>query len=147
MSPTVRPATPADVPAIREVTEAAYRRYRDRLPVVPAPVEADHAAEVAAGHVWLTGEPVAGVLVLVPHPGHLLLESVAVHPGHTGQGLGTTLIAYAEDHARALGLPEVRLYTNALMHENQRLYPRLGYEVTERRADGPYDRVHYRKAV
>lgn len=147
MNPEIRPATAAEVPAIREVTEAAYRLYRDRLPVAPAPVTADQAAEVAAGRVWVTGEPVRGVLVLAHRPGHLLLESVAVDPGHTGQGLGRALIAFAEEHARQLGLPEIRLYTHALMHENQQLYPRLGYELTERRTEGAYDRFHYRKTL
>lgn len=37
--------------------------------------------------------------------------------------------------------------TNALMRENQELYPKHGYEVVERRVDGPYDRVHYRKRL
>lgn len=50
-------------------------------------------------------------------------------------------------HARALGLPEVRLCTNALMWENRKICPRYGYELVERRADGPYDRVHYRKRL
>lgn len=48
---------------------------------------------------------------------------------------------------RELGLPEIRLLTNALMWENQKIYPRYGYEVVERRVDGPYDRIHYRKRL
>lgn len=50
-------------------------------------------------------------------------------------------------HARALGLSEVRLYTNAMMWENQKIYPKYGYEVVERRVDGRYDRIHYRKRL
>ncbi len=49
--------------------------------------------------------------------------------------------------ARALGLPEVRLYTNVMMWENQKIYPKYGYEVIEQHADGPYDRIHYRKRL
>ncbi|MFF3646431.1 GNAT family N-acetyltransferase [Streptomyces sp. NPDC002564] len=145
----VRPATAADVPAVRAVTDAAYRHYIDRIGVVPAPMEADHAADVAAGFVFVTGDPVVGLLVLVPRPyeGRLLLQSVAVHPDAAGQGVGRRLLAFAETHARALGLIEIQLYTNALMRENQKIYPRLGYEVVERRVDGPYDRVHYRKRL
>jgi hypothetical protein len=33
------------------------------------------------------------------------------------------------------------------MWENQKLYPKFGYEAFERRADGPYDRIHYRKRL
>ncbi|MFD3658848.1 GNAT family N-acetyltransferase [Streptomyces sp. NPDC058620] len=144
----IRAATAADVPAVRAVTDAAYRHYIARIGVVPAPMEADHAADVAAGQVYVTGDPdVLGVLVLVPHEDHLFLESVAVHPDAAGRGAGRRLLAFADAHARTLGLPAVRLYTNALMWENQELYPRYGYELVERRVDGPYDRFHYRKRL
>lgn len=144
---TTRPATTADVPAVQAVTDAAYHHYIERIGVVPAPMEADHAADVAAGRVWVHGDPVTGVLVLVPRPDHLFLESVAVRPEAAGRGVGRRLLAFADAHARALGLPEVRLYTNALMGENQKIYPRYGYEVVERRVDGPYDRIHYSKRL
>jgi ribosomal protein S18 acetylase RimI-like enzyme len=97
--------------------------------------------------VFVTGDPVVGVLVLVPEADHLFLESIAVHPQGHGRGLGRRLLAFTEDRARERGLPEIRLYTNALMWENQKIYPRYGYEVTERRQDGPYDRIHYRKRL
>ncbi|AEM80199.1 GNAT family N-acetyltransferase [Streptomyces violaceusniger] len=147
MDNRIRPATVADVDAIRAVTDAAYRPYVARIGVRPAPMDADHAADIAAGRVFVTGDPVVGVLVLVAEPGHLVLESIAVDPDAHRQGVGRRLLAFAELHARALGLPEIRLYTNALMWENQEIYPRYGYEVTERRQHGAYDRIHYRKRI
>ncbi|MCX4668327.1 GNAT family N-acetyltransferase [Streptomyces sp. NBC_01381] len=149
MTADIRPATTADVPAVKAVTDAAYRHYIERIGVVPAPLEADHAAEVAAGRVYVTGDPVVGVLVLVPHKDedHLFLDSIAVHPEAAGRGMGGRLLAFVDARARALGLPEVRLYTNAMMWENQKIYPRYGYELVERRVDGPYDRFHYRKSL
>jgi ribosomal protein S18 acetylase RimI-like enzyme len=147
-SDEIRPAAPADVPAVRAVTDAAYQHYIARIGVVPAPMRADHAADVAAGRVYVTGAPdVIGVLVLVPHEDHLFLESVAVHPDAAGRGVGRRLLAFVDAHARSLGLPEIRLYTNALMWENQKIYPRYGYELVERRVDGVYDRFHYRKRL
>jgi ribosomal protein S18 acetylase RimI-like enzyme len=143
----IRPAATADVPAVKAVTDAAYHPYIERIGVVPAPMEADHAGEVAAGRVYVTGDPVVGVLVLVPHEDHLFLDSIAVHPEAAGQGVGRRLLAFVDARARALGLPEVRLYTNAMMWENQAIYPRYGYEMVERRVDGPYDRLHYRKRL
>ncbi|MEV0527320.1 GNAT family N-acetyltransferase [Streptomyces sp. NPDC050439] len=144
---TVRLAAAADVPAVWAVTDAAYHPYIERIGVVPVPMEADHAAEVAAGRVFVTGDPVVGVLVLVPHEDHLFLDSIAVHPEAAGQGVGRRLLAFVDERARSLGLAEVRLYTNAMMWENQRIYPRYGYEMVERRVDGPYDRYHYRKRL
>lgn len=152
----VRPAVASDVPAVKAVTDAAYRPYVERIGVVPQPMEADHAADVAAGKVFVTDEPgtgpaglagVLGLVVVEASAGHLFLDSIAVHPGAHGRGVGRRLLRFVDAHARALGLPEVRLCTNALMWENQEIYPRYGYDVVERRVDGPYDRVHYRKRL
>ncbi|MFB6959289.1 GNAT family N-acetyltransferase [Streptomyces sp. NPDC056309] len=147
----IRAASAADVPAVKAVTDAAYRPYIERIGVVPAPMEADHAADVAAGKVFVVREPeggrVTGLVVIEARADHLFLDSIAVHPDAHGTGVGRRLLEFVDTRARALGLPEVRLYTNALMWENQRIYPRFGYEVVERRVDGPYDRIHYRKRL
>ncbi|MGV9626331.1 GNAT family N-acetyltransferase [Streptomyces sp. NPDC003487] len=143
----IRPAVAADVPAVKAVTDAAYHPYIERIGVVPQPMEADHAAEVTAGKVFVTGDPVLGLVVVEAFADHLFLDSIAVHPDAHGTGVGRRLLHFVDAHARALGLPEIRLYTNAMMWENQRIYPRYGYEVVERRVDGPYDRVHYRKRL
>ena len=137
----IRPATAADVPAVRAVTDAAYRPYIERIGRAPQPMEADHAANVAAGKVFVTGEPVVGLVVVEAYADHLYLDSIAVHPDAHGRGVGRRLLRFVDAHARALRLPEVRLYTNALMWENQKIYPKYGYELVERRVDGPYDRI------
>ncbi|GGJ02463.1 GNAT family N-acetyltransferase [Streptomyces brasiliensis] len=143
----IRPAVAADVPAVKAVTDAAYHPYLARIGVVPQPMEADHAANVAAGSVFVTGEPVVGLVVIEARADHLFLDSIAVHPDAHGRGVGGRLLRFVDARARGLGLPEVRLYTNALMWENQKIYPKYGYEVLERRVDGPYDRIHYRKRL
>jgi GNAT superfamily N-acetyltransferase len=143
----IRRAGDADVGAVEAVTDAAYRPYIGRIGVVPVPMRADHAALVAAGRVFVTGEPVTGLVVVEARADHLFLDSIAVHPDAHGKGVGGRLLAFVDAHARALGLSEVRLYTNAMMWENQNIYPKFGYEVVERRVDGPYDRVHYRKRL
>lgn len=143
----IRPAVDADVCAVKAVTDAAYQHYIERIGRAPVPMEADHAADVAAGKVFVTGDPVIGLLVLETHEDHLFLDSIAVHPDAHGRGVGRRLLHFVDARARALGLPEIRLYTNALMWENQKIYPKYGYEAVERRVDGPYDRIHYRKRV
>ncbi|MDQ0580046.1 GNAT family N-acetyltransferase [Streptomyces rishiriensis] len=148
----IRPATAADVPAVKAVTDAAYTPYIERIGQAPQPMAADHAADVAAGKVFVTDEPpggggVAGLVVVEAFTDHLFLDSLAVRPDARGKGVGRRLLHFVDAHARALGLPEVRLYTNAMMWENQKIYPKYGYVVVERRVDGPYDRVHYRKRL
>lgn len=147
MTDDIRPATADDVPVVKAVTDAAYHHYIERIGRVPVPMPADHATEVAAGRVFVVGDPVRGVIVLVPEADHLFLDSIAVHPDARGTGLGRLMLAFADMYARELGLSEIRLYTNALMWENQKMYPRYGYEFVERRMDGPYDRFHYRKLL
>ncbi|MET9968235.1 GNAT family N-acetyltransferase [Streptomyces sp. NPDC006356] len=143
----IRAAVAADVPAVKAVTEAAYHPYIERIGRAPVPMEADHTANVAEGKVFVTGDPVIGLVVIEAHEDHLFLDSIAVHPDAHGRGVGRRLLHFVDAHARALGLSEVRLYTNALMWENQKIYPNYGYELIERRMDGPYDRVHYRKRL
>ncbi|MGW0735758.1 GNAT family N-acetyltransferase [Streptomyces sp. NPDC002851] len=147
----IRPADPSDVPAVKAVTDTAYHHYIERIGRRPAPMERDHAEDVAAGRVFVIGEPVVGLVVLEPHADHLYLESIALHPEAHGRGLGRVLLEFVERRARALGLPEVRLLTNAKMWENQKIYAHFGYEVVERRVEwhdgAAYDRIHYRKSV
>ncbi|MFF5499487.1 GNAT family N-acetyltransferase [Streptomyces aquilus] len=143
----IRLAGPADVPRVKAVTDAAYHHYIERIGVVPQPMERDHAAAVTEGRVYVTGDPVTGLVVVEERADHLYLDNIAVHPDAQGTGVGGRLLRFVDAHARALGLPEVRLYTNALMWENQKIYPKYGYEVVERRVDGPYDRIHYRKRL
>ncbi|MFG2192444.1 GNAT family N-acetyltransferase [Streptomyces sp. NPDC048639] len=143
----IRAATPADASAVRAVTEAAYHPYVERIGVRPAPMDADVGADIAAGRVFVTGDPVVGVLVLVPHGDHLLLESVAVRPDAHGRGIGGRLLDFAESFAREHGLPEVRLCTHVLMTENQRIYGRRGYEETARGRPDRHHRIHYSKRV
>jgi ribosomal protein S18 acetylase RimI-like enzyme len=143
----IRLAVAADVAAVKRVTDAAYHHYIERIGVVPQPMERDHAANVAAGQVFVTGDPVVGLVAVEEYPDHLYLDNIAVHPDAQGTGVGGRLLRFVDAHARALGLSEVRLYTNAMMWENQKIYPKYGYEVVERRVDGPYDRIHYRKRL
>jgi ribosomal protein S18 acetylase RimI-like enzyme len=130
--------------AISDVIQRAYGPYVERIGCRPAPMDDDLTSKVARGNAFVWDRHgVAGVTVLICATDHLLIENVAVHPACQRQGIGRTLLAFAEAHAEALGLPELRLYTNAGMTENLRFYPRLGYTETGRRAEGPFDRVYF----
>jgi ribosomal protein S18 acetylase RimI-like enzyme len=141
----IRLATPADLPAVREVVTAAYARYLDRMDRPPGPMLADYAAEVEAGRLWVTGEPVTGLIELAPGDGSLHIGNVAVHPSAQGTGLGRRLLEFAEEQARQRGLNRLDLYTNEVMTENQAIYARLGYRETGRRTEDGYRRVYLEK--
>lgn len=142
-------AMPGDVPAIERLITAAYTKYITRIGKQPGPMLDDYRARVGAGAVWVVraADGLAGLIVLMPEADHLRLDNIAVSPAHQGQGIGRRLMAFAEDEARRRGLPEVRLYTHVLMHENLRLYARLGYAETGRAQQAGYDRVFLRKRM
>jgi GNAT superfamily N-acetyltransferase len=68
-------------------------------------------------------------------------------PAAQGRGIGARLLDLAEDRARGLGLPEIRLYTNEAMTENLAYYPRHGYTETHRAEEDGFRRVYFRRSL
>jgi GNAT superfamily N-acetyltransferase len=145
----IRRAAPDDIPALRAIATAAYEKYVPRIGRTPAPMTADYAAAVRNQQAWVAVEnsQLVGLAVLVAQPGHLLLDNVAVLPAAQGRGIGARLLTWAEDHARSLGLSEIRLYTNEAMTENLTYYPRHGYAETHRAEQDGFRRVFFRKPI
>lgn len=145
----LRPAVTDDVTDLQAVAFAAYEGYVARIGQCPAPLTANYAQAVQEGQVWVAEDngALVGFAVLVLQPDHLLLENVAVSPSMQGQGIGTRLMALAEDHARRHCLSEVRLYTNEAMTENLAYYPRRGYIETDRAEQDGFRRVFFSKVV
>lgn len=145
----IRRVGPDDVDALRAVAAAAYRKYVPRIGQNPAPMTADYAQAVRDQQAWdaIQDGSIAGFAILVPRPGYLLLENVAVLPAAQGRGIGARLLALAEDHARSLGFSEIRLYTNEAMIENLTYYPRNGYTETHRAEQDGFRRVFFRKPI
>lgn len=149
MQPTLRAATPEDAAGIAALTDAAYAVYLPRLGRKPMPMLDDHSARLAGNGITLIEEngETLGLISLEEELEALLIYSIAIRPGAQGRGLGRRLIAWAEDRARARGKPVLRLYTNALMTENQAIYRHVGFITTERRVEGPYTRVFMEKRL
>jgi len=151
-----RQATIDDLPSIERLNAAAYAIYGDRMNRLPAPVVHDYAPEVEAGMAWLigergqpceSGEPPAGVIVLIPDGDSLLIENIALAPAAQGRGLGRRLMEFAERQAAGLGFSLLTLYTNEVMVENIAIYTRLGYHETARRLVDGYQRVYMEKRL
>jgi GNAT superfamily N-acetyltransferase len=105
--PHIRAATAADVPAIADVVDQAYRHYIARMGKPPGPMLDDYAARVLEGLVWVLeeGSVIAGIIVLRPATDYLLLDNIAVSPARQGLGLGRRLLAFAEAEALRRGYP------------------------------------------
>jgi ribosomal protein S18 acetylase RimI-like enzyme len=145
----IRLAGPGDVDALGAIAAAAYQKYIPRIGRAPAPVTADYAQAVRSGQAWaaIQDGQVAGFVVLIPRPGYLLLDNVAVLPAAQNRGVGARLLGLAEEHARSLGLAEIRLYTNEAMTENLAYYARHGYAETHRAEQDGFRRVFFRKPI
>lgn len=146
---SVRRADGGDLDAMRELAQAAYQPYVERIGRRPAPMTADYGHAVESGQAWvaLHGDHLIGLLVLEPAADHLLLENVAVAPQAQGLGVGSRLLQLAEEEARAHGLPKIRLYTNMSMSENLAYYPRRGYRETHRATQDGFHRVFFTKEL
>lgn len=148
-SSRLRRAGLADLPAIERLIEVAFTPYIERIGRPPGPMSADYARALTDSRVWVVegSDRLDGVLVLETHDDHLLVDVIAVDPAAQGRGVGVALLDRAESDARALGLGELRLYTNEAMTENLDYYPRRGFEETGRRVDEGFRRVYFRKPV
>jgi ribosomal protein S18 acetylase RimI-like enzyme len=145
---SIRLATAADVPHIEQIVNDAYAPYISRIGRAPAPMNVDYQHLVATtsnASVLVENSSIVGVIVTVAAPDHLMIENVAVARTAQARGHGRTLLEHAERQARALGLVQIRLYTNAAMTENLAMYPRIGYVEVARRSEDGFERVYFAK--
>ena len=144
----VRYAVPVDLAAVHAVTHSAYLHYVDRIGARPAPMDADYPHLMRRGCLFVVGSPAIATVTLVPEDGWLHLDNFAVAPDRQGRGLGRRILAFAEEHARRLWLPELRLLTHAMMWENQRMYAAAGYREYTRTSPAPgQELIHFRKVI
>ena len=156
----IRPATPDDEPALVELEHASAIHHAAVDPKrwrVPSPEDIaayrrrrQAADPVGAGLVAVAAGRVVGVVELVPRggapePGAARMPAPSVDIGLSvaedwrGRGVGTALMAAAEDWARQRGATRMILDLAAANDGARRLYDRLGYEVNGLMMDKPLD--------
>jgi ribosomal protein S18 acetylase RimI-like enzyme len=110
---------------------------------------ADYARVIAERDVTVAvcGAAVVGVLVLGQADESFQVVTVAVHPSFQKQGLGRTLLRFAEIEAARRGHAAIHLKANEKMTENQALYAKIGYVEYDRRIEDGYSRVFMRKTL
>ncbi|MDH6213429.1 GNAT family N-acetyltransferase [Streptomyces pseudovenezuelae] len=133
----IRPALPAELPALQDIERAAGAAFRE-LGMEAVADDEPPTLEVLdryrrSGRAWVaaaddTDRPLA-YLVCEPMDGALHIEQVSVHPHAARRGVGRTLLAYAADRAREEGLTGLTLTTFAEVPWNASYYARLGFRV------------------
>ena len=160
----IRRARAEDRVALEAILHAAFAPYVPRIGRRPAPMDRS-VADLIAHQIVLVAEFTAAAPIgfcavrtaapnsAVPPPGDASnpqgaeLEIVAVDPSYQGHGIGGRLIRAAEEEARSQGMVSLALYTNAAMHENLRIYPKLGYRETGRGTQDGFERVYFEKRL
>ena len=127
----MRLAQQNDAEAIRNLIRASYAKWAPIIGREPKPMGVDYESAVQKHRFDLlyVDNVLAGLIETVDENNQLLVENVAVSPGFQGRGLGSTLMAHAEEIATGLGYTRIWLYTNKRFAENITLYLRLGYRV------------------
>ena len=130
----LRRATAADAANVRALTRSAYAKWVPLIGREPIPMTADYDRAVV-DHIidlWEEHGQLLALIEMVREAEHLSIENIAVRPDQQGKGLGSKLLEHAEKLALALGINEIRLYTNAAFASNVSLYSRRGYEEYQR---------------
>jgi ribosomal protein S18 acetylase RimI-like enzyme len=145
-TPHIRAATADDAAPMRAIALAAYAKYVPRIGREPSPMVADYEATVAASRAVVieAAGSVRGYMIAWPEPDAYFIENIGVDPECQGGGLGRCLIDHAVSQADRLGLPALRLYTNALMSENLAMYAHIGFVETHRTLEKGFHRVYLR---
>jgi ribosomal protein S18 acetylase RimI-like enzyme len=152
---TVDPTSPAARQALRSYLDDVASRYYGR-PATAEEVDAalaEHPSDdlVAPHGVFLLATDGANVCGCV---GLAWVEDrfgevrrLHVASAHRRSGLGRRLMAEVEDHARRMGMTELRLDTRRDLVESQALYESLGYREIPPYSGGPYSDHWYSKPL
>jgi ribosomal protein S18 acetylase RimI-like enzyme len=112
--PIVRRAGPSDVGVVQQISADAYiPAYKAVIGAIPKPAFEDYTPRIQRGEVWILDVDGKAIGVAV-------LEEQR-------KGYGAVLLQFAEQRAVAIGVPEIRLYTNQRMERNRALYRRQGF--------------------
>ncbi|MET9833996.1 GNAT family N-acetyltransferase [Streptomyces sp. NPDC006385] len=134
----IRPATPAELPALQDIERAAGVAFR-ALGMAAIADDEPPALDVLdgyrrAGRAWVARDdadrPMA-YLICEPVDGSLHIEQVSVHPEFARRGVGRTLLAYAADRAGEEDLTGLTLTTFTEVPWNAPYYTRLGFRVLD----------------
>jgi GNAT superfamily N-acetyltransferase len=149
MSPPLRPATPADAPALAALQEAAYAPNRALLGAEPLPLLVDSLVVIDSYEVWLAedGAGLAGALILDAAAADFLIWSIATRPDLQKSGLGRAMLAKAEARARDCGHDAIVLYTGEPLTGNIAWYQRHGFAIEHVEVRPGRRIVHMRKSL
>ena len=150
-NPQIELAGAADVPALCELLNSAYRGeaskkgWTSEAHLIEGDTRATHASveEVMQkpGSVFLkytgTDQALTGCVNLQPHERGIYLGMFSVSPALQGGGVGKKLLAAAEEYARKMNIPTIYMTVISVRTELIQWYQRHGYRDTGERKPFP----------
>jgi GNAT superfamily N-acetyltransferase len=132
----IRAARESELPLISALEKSGENQFRvagmNRVADAPAPEPDAYRPALDDGRLLIavdgTDTPV-GFIRLEILDGDPHVEQVSVHPDHAGHGIGASLLAAAEQLARARGHGRITLTTFREVPWNGPYYARLGWSV------------------
>lgn len=134
-------------------TSFAYMDGRIDPPSSAIHLTAESLAEKAKAEIAYAvedGGNLAACIFLRPETECLYVGKLAVRPSAQGKGVGRRLLATAEEVARDLGLPALRLDTRIELVDNHSTFAAWGFAKTKERSHPGFTRVTFiemRKAL
>ncbi len=141
----IRPTKKSDIKALQAVEISASKAF---LSIEGLAAFADdncatkeqHLSAIEPETSWLAetgdGKPV-GFLAAIPEEGTLHIYEISVHLDYQKRGIGRSLMAHAEEHAKSLGLAGMTLTTYRHVPWNAPFYEELGFCILTPEAYGP----------
>ena len=154
----IRPTVPDDTPILVPLAEQTGVFKPLEIQALREVLDDYHAHNQAGGHRCVTLEDAGGVLGFAYYAPEAMTDRswslwwIAVLPALQGRGLGSELLRYVEEDARAAGTRVLFIDTSSLLHyePTRRFYLKHGYTVTavlsDFYADGD-DKVVFRKRL
>ena len=130
------------------IAKEAYSHYVNEIGRAPAPMVADYEQHLREDIIFTVkiSQKVVGFAIIQQKDDGYWLETIAVLPDYSGQGIGSRLIHQIEAYLCPLAT-HYQLYTNEVMRDAQNWYVKLGFQETDRRMCDGFQRIYYRKKL
>ena len=131
----IRRAIKADANNLKACMQSAYQGYLARMEGARLPpMDIDYEDEIENFPSWVIDRDgrIVGGLTMMFEDEIVTIANIAVHADFQGQGLGATLMDFAESQAQENQTNEMRLATHVLLTENLSLYEYFGWQEYDR---------------
>ena len=133
---------------LSDIAIHAYQQYVDAIGKPPAPMTADYQYHLDNDIIVTAKQDdiIIGFAIIIEKKDGFWLETIAIHPDHSGQGIGTSLMSSIDPYLKPK-TDHYQLYTNEVMIRAQSWYKQLGFREKSRHNASGFMRIYYLKSL